>query len=277
MPASQADTSRRSPPDLRRFYKTSERYVTRLLALERSSFSTFCGLVRRFSTDGGIVLEIGPGGGQAAASLAAVGVRVVAMDLSHLFLCRARDAQRCEGEQPHLVAGDGTSLPFATEAFDVVCVHDVIEHIAEQEALWAEVVRVLKRGGHVIVVGPNLLSPINTLLYSLQELRRGRLPHELWALTLKYAWITAQKLWLSDSSLRYRVVTVREDMHSDQDACYMASPIDVRRLLERNRCKVIRYQRDSRTALGRAVKCVARSFAPSIWIVAVKPLAERHS
>lgn len=264
-------TSPPSTADLRRFYKTSENYAAGLVAIEPSFFETYWGVLRRFTPERARVLEVGAGAAQTSWRLAAAGASVVGMDLSHLFLLRGRSIHRPEDRRPHLVAGDGTELPFASKSFDVVCLHDVIEHIAEQDTLWAEVSRVLKSGGHVIVISPNMLSPINTLQNALRELRSGRWPSAMLSLTLKYVWITAKKLWLSDSNLRYQIVDVCEGMHSDQDACYMASPIDVRRMLERNGCRVIRYQRDSRTTLGRAVKLLIGSFAPSIWIVAVRP------
>jgi SAM-dependent methyltransferase len=263
-------TSPPSTTDLRRFYKTSENYAAGLVAIEPSFFETYWEVLGRFTPERARVLEIGAGAAQTSWQLAAGGATAVAMDLSHLFLLRGRSIRRPEDRQPHLVAGDGTKLPFASNRFDVVCLHDVIEHIAEQDTLWAEVARVLKGGGHVIVISPNMLSPINTAQIAFRELRSGRWPSGMLGLTLKYVWITAKKLWLSDSNLRYQVVDVRDDMHSDQDACYMASPIDVRRMLERNGCRVVSYQRDSRTALGRAVKLLMGSFAPSIWIVAVR-------
>jgi SAM-dependent methyltransferase len=263
--------------DLRHFYQTSEPYVAGLLARDRAFFESFCSLVQRFCGNAGTVLEIGSGGGQAASRLATHGLTVVGMDVSHLFLARARTERRSDESRIRLVAGDGAQLPFAAERFDLVCLHDVVEHIAEQDALWTEVVRVLKPNGHVVVVGPNLLSPLNTLLLSLRALRQGRVRHPYWMLTVRYALTTLRKIWLGDSARVYRVVRVRPVMHSDEDACYLASPIDVRRTLERNGCKVIRYQRDGHTRVGRAFKVLCRSFAPSIWIVAIKPSAGGQS
>lgn len=53
----------------------------------------------------------------------------------------------------HLVTGD--RLPFADAEFDVVVVADMIEHIENDEAFVAELHRVLKMGGRLIVNTPH--------------------------------------------------------------------------------------------------------------------------
>jgi SAM-dependent methyltransferase len=264
--------------ELREFYKTSQQYFAQLQAKKPATFGPFCDLVRQFNVPDGIVLEVAAGAGQAASTLAATGTRVVAMDLSHLFLSRARDGRRqSSSAQPHLVTGDGTQLPFAAESCDVVCMHDAVEHITDQEALWTEVARVLRTGGHLVVVGPNLLSPVNPLVLAAKELRSGRLRLDLASAALKLSWSTMRKLLTPDSGLQYRAVIVRDDMHSDADACYLASPIDLLRILERHGCKVIRYQRGGRTRVSRVLKRLMGSFAPTIWIVAVRDRAMEHA
>jgi len=49
---------------------------------------------------------------------------------------------------------DGTTLPFAEATFDVVTALDVIEHVEEQAALMAEIRRVTRPGGKVLVTVP---------------------------------------------------------------------------------------------------------------------------
>ena len=260
-----------SNPELRQFYKSSDRYITGLLARQASFFVPFCNLVRQFNAPNGIILEIGAGGTQVSSVLASHGERVVAMDLSPLFLWRARAAwPPVVARKPHLVAGDATRLPFAREKFDVICSHDVIEHIGDQIGLWEETVRTVKGGGHIVIVGPNMLSPITPLWLFLKDLKAGKVSLRLVDLVLRHTWRTVVKLCGWDSALRYRTVIVREGMHSDEDAWYLSNPIDIRLLLEQHGCRGIRYQRDARTRLGCILKFFIRSFAPSVWIVAVK-------
>ncbi len=56
----------------------------------------------------------------------------------------------------------GEHLPFPADAFDVVFSHEVLEHVADDRACVAEMVRVVRTGGHVVVFVPNRLYPFET-------------------------------------------------------------------------------------------------------------------
>lgn len=53
-------------------------------------------------------------------------------------------------------------LPFETEVFDGVLLHEVIEHVNDDRATVHEAHRVTKRGGVVIIFAPNRLYPFET-------------------------------------------------------------------------------------------------------------------
>jgi SAM-dependent methyltransferase len=53
-----------------------------------------------------------------------------------------------------VVQASGEHLPFPDESFDVATMLDVLEHIADEGATLAEVTRVLRPGGHLLVSVP---------------------------------------------------------------------------------------------------------------------------
>jgi SAM-dependent methyltransferase len=61
-----------------------------------------------------------------------------------------------------VVQAPGGRLPFACDTFDLVLSHEVIEHVADDRACVAEMVRVLRSGGRLVVFCPNRLYPFET-------------------------------------------------------------------------------------------------------------------
>jgi SAM-dependent methyltransferase len=90
------------------------------------------------------VLEVGAGGAQGSRWLAAQGAEPVALDLSHAMLLQSH------GRSPAvpLVQADAAALPFASASFDLACsAYGAIPFVADVEAVFAEVARVLRPGG----------------------------------------------------------------------------------------------------------------------------------
>jgi SAM-dependent methyltransferase len=59
------------------------------------------------------------------------------------------------GTRPQVFA-DGASLPFASASFDTVLLLEVLEHVADAERVLAEICRVLKPGGALLISMPFL-------------------------------------------------------------------------------------------------------------------------
>jgi len=97
------------------------------------------------------VLDLGCGDGAFAAELIDAGCVVTMADVAGEALRRAR-ARAPGAEAVQLV--EGAPLPFAEDAFDVVWAGEVLEHVADVVGLLAEVRRVLRWGGRLVVTTP---------------------------------------------------------------------------------------------------------------------------
>jgi len=65
----------------------------------------------------------------------------------------ARDYVRWKGLESKvlLVCADGTTLPFASETFDIAVMNDVCDHIKELDRALGECYRILQPGGQVLI------------------------------------------------------------------------------------------------------------------------------
>lgn len=59
-----------------------------------------------------------------------------------------------------ITQGVGEHLPFATDSFDFVFSNEVIEHVDDDYLYAAEMVRVLRSGGHALIFCPNRWYPV---------------------------------------------------------------------------------------------------------------------
>lgn len=65
-------------------------------------------------------------------------------------------------ELPNLAQSVAEALPFPEGAFDVVLLHEVIEHVRSDREAVAEACRCLRPGGRLVVFAPNRLYPLET-------------------------------------------------------------------------------------------------------------------
>ncbi len=59
-----------------------------------------------------------------------------------------------------IVLGVGEQLPFANDTFDLILSNEVIEHVTDDRAAVAEMARVARPGGRVVIFAPNRWYPV---------------------------------------------------------------------------------------------------------------------
>lgn len=78
---------------------------------------------------------------------------------------------------PRLAGAVGEHLPFASGSFDLVLSHEVLEHVQDDRLAAAEMVRVLRPGGRLVVFVPNRGYPFETHgIYWRGRYRFGNIP-----------------------------------------------------------------------------------------------------
>ncbi len=110
--------------------------------VEPQRFNTWP-LVRTLLTDTGRRLEVAPG---LRPRLPIEGTQFVDVSGPALVQLGARGAQ--------VILGDVASLPLASDAFDLVCALDIIEHVDDDDGSLSEIVRVSRPGGTVLISTP---------------------------------------------------------------------------------------------------------------------------
>lgn len=130
-------------------------------AAERFAASEEWAAVRALLPAAGKVLEIGAGRGISSVAFAKAGWTVTALepDASDVVGAGAiRSLAESSGVFIEVVENWGESLPFPDEAFDLVYGRAVFHHARDLDAFSAEVCRVLKPGGQVLLTREHVLS-----------------------------------------------------------------------------------------------------------------------
>jgi len=139
-------------------------------------------LVRNYEADllhelldpkpGEFLLDVGCGTGIFTGSILSSGAEVVGLDISIPMVARA--VSRFQGQRFSPLAGNMLSLPFASGSFDKVYSMTALEFVDNAQAAVAELQRVTRTGGIIVLTTLNRLSP-----WAERRLKAGDEGHEL--------------------------------------------------------------------------------------------------
>ena len=137
-------------------------------------------ILRALPAGAGRVLDVGCGRAWVAGALLPRGASVVSLDASEANPQRALD--RLPARTHAGVAADALALPFADGVFDVVVAAEITEHVPDPGRFLAELFRVLRPGGRLVVTTPyreriryvlcvhcNQRTPLHAHLHSFDE------------------------------------------------------------------------------------------------------------
>ena len=123
----------------------------------------------------GRVLENGCGVGMYVEKLTPLAGTVIGLEFDFE---RAAEAHQ---NSAHILNAAGEGLPFRAESLDLILSHEVIEHVQDDALAVAEMVRVLKPGGRIVLFCPNRGYPFETHgIYWRGSYKFGNIPFVNW-------------------------------------------------------------------------------------------------
>jgi SAM-dependent methyltransferase len=129
------------------------RTATQVAAHQDERAAALAGVVHAFVLPSGDerALDVGTGAGALALALAPLVREVVGVDRVPELLALARD-RAAAFTNVTIVGGDAEHLSFESGSFDLACTLRTLHHVPRPELVLAELVRVTRRGGRLLVV-----------------------------------------------------------------------------------------------------------------------------
>jgi len=122
------------------------------------------------------VLDVGCGAGILLPLVAPLCRQLVGLEVAAAFAEASRQVVECRRlENVVILEGSVEHMPFGDGEFDVLVAVDVLHHVFDLPACVAELHRVLRPGGRLIVYEPNKLNPLLALLCCLDRNEWGLL------------------------------------------------------------------------------------------------------
>jgi SAM-dependent methyltransferase len=114
-------------------------------------------LVRQWAPlEGKAILDVGCGIGTYVAKFRRFSEDVHGVDVDDERVAKAQESL------PNIQVSAGEHLPYEDGRFDVVFLHEVIEHVDDDRATIREALRVLRSDGRLVIYAPNRLYPFET-------------------------------------------------------------------------------------------------------------------
>ena len=117
-------------------------------------------LLNAYDYSGKKILDFGCNTGTILIPFIEKGYDVVGLDISKNDIYKAKEYLAEDNLQADLVLGDGKNSPIKDNSFDLILAIDLLEHVGDPEKVVAEIWRMLKGGGTVLVTVPWKYHPV---------------------------------------------------------------------------------------------------------------------
>ena len=178
---------------------------------------------------GARVLDVGCGVGQVVHRLTEAGFEAYGVDVSEPNIRKAREfTERCQ-------LYDGAHLPFPDEHFAVAGALNVLEHVEQPAEFIAEIVRVTRIGGRIVLSSPNFFRVFGFRDY--HPRMRGVLNK---CRNARRLWEKMGQMKNSPEAVAFDRMTpiVKEPFSPDDDAVTATNPLEMQFFLRREGCRI---------------------------------------
>lgn len=254
------------------FYAGSEGYAHQQASHTRAYFQRLLGVMDAVLTQPNLrVLEIGAGSGGAIHAFLGghADARGVALELSPASI---RAASRAGPPSLHAIAGNALQLPFRSRSLDAIVAFEVVEHLPDVALALGEMLRVVRRPGHIIIGLPNHASLWTPLVDGIRfrdrrafGVVRGR---GAWRWFRRNAALAWRKRCSRHAEFLYREPILHAAAGGDADAVYYAAPLDLMRFFRRRGASVVTSSARVRLgAIGRLLPVELQGSTVMAWRV----------
>ena len=224
-------------------------------------YGNYTGFIHRLYPPPGNLLDIGCGNGWSAYLFSRLGYQTVGADMNAAFF------EPPANERLHLQEASVLDLPFAADSFDVVAANQMLEHVPEPGRALTEMLRVLRPGGVLCIVGPNLISPLHSLNIIFRYVWSNRPPQRIFfrgegmprhpggntvfegvgGLFRNLGRVLA-RLLPGRAHFEMREPDLIPPFSSDNDACYLCNPLDLVKFFRSRGCRILQNGKPGRPA-----------------------------
>lgn len=210
------------------YYKENEAYADFLAGWDPAFYGKYVSHLRP-DTASGKALDVGCGVGQVVHQLDQAGVEAHGVDVS------APNIEKAKQVSERVQLYDGRRLPFADGDFDSVGALNVLEHVDEPEAFIADLVRVTRPGGKVIISSPNFLRVLGFRDYHYRMRGVGNKLANLRRLLAKRS-----QMKHAPDEVRFERMKpiIRKNFQPDDDAIVVTNMLEMMFFLRRNGCAI---------------------------------------